>query len=97
MERSNYDFFGPSIFFPISEPEADVNFAYERDEEREAHTTQFDTQDPLQLGEDLSVRNSFSGLVILDDGRLLVGLLSEFLLRQLFFHTSTLNSLLTHE
>lgn len=46
-------------------------------------TPQFDLQDPLELAQDLRVRNSLPTLVVLDDGRLLIDLLSNILLREL--------------
>ena len=43
-------------------------------------TTKFDLECTLKLTEDLRVGNSFPGLVILDNRRLLVHLLSQVLL-----------------
>ena len=50
---------------------------------RATRTTKFHAQGALELAEDLGVRNGAARLVVLDDGRLLVDLLCEVLLREL--------------
>lgn len=82
MEKSiiTYVFFGPSNFFPISEPVwliIQSSFEWSRVD----LTAKLDTQNTLKLGEDLRIGNGFTRLIVLDYRKLLVSSLSEFLLR----------------
>ena len=64
---------------------------------RGGRTTELDTEVPLELAEDLRTWDGLAGLIILDDGRLLVDLLCELLLRELLIQTGGLDSLLNCE
>jgi hypothetical protein len=60
---------------------------------RAIHTTQLDSQRPLELAEDLGIRDGATRLVILDHGRLLVDLLRKVFLRKLLLLPGGLNRL----
>lgn len=56
-------------------------------------TTEFHPESAFKLAEDLRVRDGLAGLVVLDDGRLLVYLLREVFLRELLLHACGLDGL----
>lgn len=60
---------------------------------KNTRTAKLHAQRPLELAEDLGVRDGATRLIVLDDGGLLVDLLREVLLRHLLLHTRGLNGL----
>jgi hypothetical protein len=64
-----------------------------KSEDTIVRTTKFNAKCSLELAEDLGIGDSLAGLVILQDGRLLVYTGSEILLGKLFLETGCLHGL----
>lgn len=67
-EGTNYDFFEPSNFLPMSLPrrsEVRTEVGWKKQIGKSGHTAQFDSKDALKLTEDLRIGNGLAGLIIL--------------------------------
>ena len=93
-----YDFFGPPRGSPILLPTITrIHIIIVKNLSGMRRTTQLDSQVSLELAEDLRTRDSVAGLIVLDDGRLLVDLLGKVLLSEMHRQTSGLNGLTRYE